>query len=489
MRGVVIAALLLCMVITIRMFNHAAIRRVEREQLTQVILQQIHDKRQQSPQVLPPKIRAKLQNVVSAADPKIANEVHKKPQSSPEGNLAAGVSSSASTLKPQAPRQWWLNSDYTQHICQSSGVAQRSQDQVLIELCSSVSRPTHRRRMANQEAYVQYRLKLVKDSKAKIKKYEDAKRILPAIAAWCKKFNIYELAPHFVELGVKTPEDALWLEDEELAMLKIVASSRYGKEGVVGLSNAFDSIEDAGAIEPHNEKTVNIIYCFYHVANTTRMSELVSSLQWILMNPYVQAVHILLQASDQEFQDSVCRDLPKSTCTDKVHVIKLSSSLRITYTHLFIAANMIVQPDHVAVIQNSDIYFDESLRYVPSMLRIDDAVLTLSRRPTRASWKTARKTMSVCTNLSKVYENDMCEKYIGSHDAFMFRPLAKKNYTAFDTFVSRINHSQNIAGAENVVIWELARNEYKVSPLRMTSFRGFPLLATMLSLHNAFRVS
>ena len=123
------------------------------------------------------------------------------------------------------------------------------------------------------------------------------------------------------------------------------------------------------------------------------------------------------------------------------------------------------------------------------MLRIDDAVLTLSRRPTRASWKTARKTMSVCTNLSKVYENDMCEKYIGSHDAFMFRPLAKKNYTAFDTFVSRINHSQNIAGAENVVIWELARNEYKVSPLRMTSFRGFPLLATMLSLQNAFRVS
>ena len=95
----------------------------------------------------------------------------------------------------------------------------------------------------------------------------------------------------------------------------------------------------------------------------------------------------------------------------------------------------------IAIVTNSDIYFDDSLRQLefgsPTSTNSTRSAFALSRRHApecgkKRDWKSI---------------NDLCTHYIGSHDAFVFAPPVGARV------LKNTDHTQNHFGAENIVVW------------------------------------
>ena len=125
-----------------------------------------------------------------------------------------------------------------------------------------------------------------------------------------------------------------------------------------------------------------------------------------------------------------------------------------TYAQLFRYANTALARGSVAIITNADIFFGSSLRCLAGP---DLAVDAVNKTQPRA-YALSRRHTPLC-GLHKADHKkllDLCMSYTHSHDAFVFAPPVPEN------FVKRVNHKQNLYGAENIVIWELVTAGYKL---------------------------
>jgi hypothetical protein len=179
---------------------------------------------------------------------------------------------------------------------------------------------------------------------------------------------------------------------------------------------------------------IHIITTFYKGDyRHARFMEIVTCLKRNLRNKFVTAVHTLWEDKDPiDF-------IPEPTLRAKL--IRVNYGTQPTYKDLFDYAQLTLGRGAVAIVTNSDIYFDESLRCV--------VPVTPDRRAYNATRQHLVYALSRHPSPPCASRHDMCDEYIGSHDAFIFAlPLAKR-------IAPRLDFTQNHIGAENVVIWEL----------------------------------
>ena len=131
-----------------------------------------------------------------------------------------------------------------------------------------------------------------------------------------------------------------------------------------------------------------------------------------------------------------------------------------TYSAFFEYINKAVPNGAVAVVANSDIYFDESLACLgPSSSKLTDPCSEAPHLEPPVMYALSRRHSPACGrnfDLPKKRVFDLCEDYRGSHDAFVFTVPVHPHV------VASTKHFQNRLGAENVVIFEFRRAGYVV---------------------------
>jgi hypothetical protein len=176
--------------------------------------------------------------------------------------------------------------------------------------------------------------------------------------------------------------------------------------------------------------------------SSERLGEIQACLAHNLANPHLRKIHILFEGSP-----------PPISADSKLVLTKMSHQP--TYAELFDYANGFLKRGAVAIIANADVYFDDSLRCVqPPQPGTPRFALEKQQRGglgKRPFYGLTRRHAPECgdkPDYLKIY--DLCEQYIGSHDAFIFAPPVA------ESIVKQLNHTQNAGlGAENVVIWAL----------------------------------
>jgi len=166
-----------------------------------------------------------------------------------------------------------------------------------------------------------------------------------------------------------------------------------------------------------------------------RVDELIEALRRNVRNSAFEAVHIMWEDVNPRVE------LTDLTEEENDRLITMKVKNQPTYSKFFTYANAMLQRGSIAIIANSDLYFDKTisnLRFGSPENRSDwRSALALSRRHapecgTRNDWRGTY---------------DLCEHYIGSHDAFVFAPPLP------DFILRETKHTQNHFGAENIVVW------------------------------------
>lgn len=182
-----------------------------------------------------------------------------------------------------------------------------------------------------------------------------------------------------------------------------------------------------------------------------RVRELMETLRRNVENKLLHKVHVLWE----DESPGTMREFFQHVSAGKMVLHRVRKQP--TYHELFEYANGAVPRGDVAIIANSDIYFDDSLECVvgvdPGTRFIDPGYASESiKRPMLAL---TRRRAAECGPEAFDYPRssirDLCEHYIGSHDIFVFAPPLEHAVTRM------LNHSQNLLGAENVVLWEVHR--------------------------------
>jgi hypothetical protein len=181
---------------------------------------------------------------------------------------------------------------------------------------------------------------------------------------------------------------------------------------------------------------IHLIVSFYKGSyKKDRFQEIIMTLKKNLRNPYVTAVHTLWEDVDPI-------SYVNNTILEK-KLIRVHYGMQPTYKDLFDYANLRLARGSVAIITNSDIFFDESLACVTPV------------SPSRRAFNATRQHLAYALSRHPSYpclsRPDYCEDYTGSHDAFVFAPPLPAK------FASRLDFTQNNIGAENIVIWEFRR--------------------------------
>jgi hypothetical protein len=172
----------------------------------------------------------------------------------------------------------------------------------------------------------------------------------------------------------------------------------------------------------------------YHKA---RISELIETLRRNIKNEYIEAVHVIYE------KDNPRKDLEKTNVRDLLDrkLVTMRVQQQPTYFRMFTYANLALDRGSIAIVANSDIFFDKTLRH-----------LKFGAPRNETNWRSAmalsRSHAADCgkqDDWNGVF--DLCNTYIGSHDAFIFAPPAP------DFVLKNSKHTQNHFGAENIIVF------------------------------------
>jgi hypothetical protein len=168
-----------------------------------------------------------------------------------------------------------------------------------------------------------------------------------------------------------------------------------------------------------------------------RVNELIESLRRNIKNPYIEAVHVLYE------RDNPRADLQKTNVRDLLDtkLVTMKVPQQPTYFRLFGYANAALERGSIAIVANSDIYFDKTL-----------VKLKFGAPKNDTNWRSAmalsRSHSADCgkeDDWNGIF--DLCSTYIGSHDAFIFAPPVP------DFVLKNSRHTQNHFGAENIIVF------------------------------------
>ena len=141
------------------------------------------------------------------------------------------------------------------------------------------------------------------------------------------------------------------------------------------------------------------------------------------------------------WEDMNPRELLREKTNNTHKLVTVQVDKQPTYFRLFTYANQMLERGSIAIIHNSDLYFDKTLRKLQFGRQAPGSkrrlVMGLSRRHSPFCGKK--------NDHGKTF--DLCEHYIGSHDSFIFAPPAPKKV------MENTDHFQNRYGAENIVVW------------------------------------
>jgi len=215
-----------------------------------------------------------------------------------------------------------------------------------------------------------------------------------------------------------------------------------------------------------NNTGVHLITTFFKgTYRQARINEVIEVMRRNLNNPFIEAVHVLYEI------DNPRDDLKKTDAADKLDakLVTVRVMRQPNYFRLFGYVNAVLERGSIAIVSNSDIYFDHSLRHLkyghPENKTEWRSVMALSRTRSPDCGKEP--------DFGNIY--DLCSTYIGSHDAFVFAPPVP------DFVLQNSHHVQNRLGAENVIIyafgWSPGYRNHVSNPCKRV--RAFHLHCTM----------
>ena len=189
-----------------------------------------------------------------------------------------------------------------------------------------------------------------------------------------------------------------------------------------------------------NNAGVHLVTSFFKgTYRPKRVAELVEALRRNVANPAFEAVHVL-------WEDVNPRD--ELGMPNEPRLVTMKVKHQPTYQKFFMYSNIFLKRGAIVIIANSDLYFDNSL-----------AKLRFGAPDNRSDWRSAmalsRRHAPECGEKNDWRGTyDLCEHYIGSHDAFVFAPPVP------EFVVRETKHTQNHFGAENIVVWAFLWAKY-----------------------------
>jgi hypothetical protein len=178
---------------------------------------------------------------------------------------------------------------------------------------------------------------------------------------------------------------------------------------------------------------INLITSFYishfnSELNNDRNNELQQCLKNNLENILIEKIHLYID-------DNEAFEYIKNLNNDKINIISIG--FKPLYSDLFLYAITNLQ-NKICMISNSDIYIHEFDLKLLNILNNNNTVFALTR-----------------------YEYDltspMIDNFCGSHDCFIF-----KSPLNFNDSIENIKHVQHHLGSENIVLYELDKNNIKI---------------------------
>ena len=180
---------------------------------------------------------------------------------------------------------------------------------------------------------------------------------------------------------------------------------------------------------------IEIVTSFYIPTNEKRKSELIKALDKNLSNKYINKIHFFV---DNENCIEFLKNKYYELFNYKIKICGVGKQP--LYSDLFLYCNTL--KNRICMITNSDIWLDD-------IKNINIHVFDKLK-------KNNQKTIFALTR----HENDLScpliDCYEGSHDSFIFiSPIDEQ-------IIKHVKHKQNVWGAENVVLYELNKINYKL---------------------------
>jgi len=186
---------------------------------------------------------------------------------------------------------------------------------------------------------------------------------------------------------------------------------------------------------------------FRQGASPEHTKEVVKGIVKNLDNDAIAMVHVLY---DGETPPDLVKWQETAPHKQKLLLVK-THSMPPTYSELLAYANTRLKRGAVAILASADMYFDSALACIKPVSPESSRFQITFRQAKRPFFALTRRHAPEC-GAKPDYKNvfDLCDNYIGSHDAFVFAvPVA-------DEIVREVNHTQYSGlGAENVLVWEL----------------------------------
>jgi hypothetical protein len=151
-----------------------------------------------------------------------------------------------------------------------------------------------------------------------------------------------------------------------------------------------------------------------------------------LQKEYIEKIYLFIE---DEYSLSILDDLLEKNNLYKDKVVKILFNKQPMYSDFFLYSNNHLK-DKLVMITNSDIYLDSYDNHlIQKYILNKNNVFSL----TRHEWDNTKR---------------LIDKYMGSHDSFIFKSPVNKNIIDKSTFY------QNIPGSENLIIYLFHINKY-----------------------------
>ncbi len=169
---------------------------------------------------------------------------------------------------------------------------------------------------------------------------------------------------------------------------------------------------------------INLFTLWYDEKDVNRLQEYEICLQKNIDNEYVDKIYVICE-----------KVYPKNQFSFNSKIEYIYTENRLTYSEIFQIINVKTLEFDINILSNTDIYFDQTLKYIDSVLKSDN-VLCLTR------W-------NVCVNGESIFHNRK-----DSQDVWVFRGKIKESVYG--------NFTMGIAGCDNRIAYELKKIGYKL---------------------------